>query len=390
MAKVPYVPAADMEAGGANSLMQNKLMWQLLSAGGQDLLAGQPIGANVHQVTNQNIRAQNFAKMLQDMLGQGGKLSMNADGLSFKVPTSALGNQSAPAGTSHAYTEGTDAPTPGQPTGKVFGGIQPSASQRSSNALDTNFLSMLLASGGAGNMGPSSSPLDFSPSDLAGLMPEDISNALRFKMAQDEMAQASTEKSISNLLKSRELDLEERKMLQEKDTPTIREYEYAVRQGYTGSIEDYRKEASNPERLDMYKKATDQGYTGTFMDWLGEYSRLTKPVTNINIGDKVATAEALEKMKSRMWFTSPTGMAEDMNKLLSSDDVKRQLLRHPPGSVARSRAEAKAVGDEIQSRIIAAGGTFEPLTEESMKGKTITWKVTWDDGKRSEVRYAFK
>lgn len=372
------------------SLVKNKLLWQYLSAGGQDLLAGQPIGANVHQTTLQNMRSQNFANMLKQMLGQGGKLSMDGQNISFKAPLGAFqgpqgpGSQTALAAPQEAIGLGGGAtPGPGVPTD--VNQMKPTPSQQSSTGLNTDMLSMLLASGGAGVGNPSASPLDFSSSDLAGLMPEDISSALKFKMAQDEFAQSATDKAMTRALKSRELSIEEQKLqANAKDTAAIREYQYAVAQGYKGSFDDFRNSTASAGIKD-YEYAKKQGYKGSYYQWKTELAESSR--SNISIGDKLANREAEKKLESQLWFTSPTGMAEDMGKLLQERSVQNQLLRYPPGSVERSKAEASLIGNEIQSRIINAGGTVKGVKRE---GKTVIWDVLWDNKRRSEVRYVFK
>lgn len=79
-----------------NALSQNKLLLQYLAGAGADISAGNPIGGNVNAVTQQNIQAQNFAKLLQRMLGgnvpEGGKITMDTKGMKMDIPQSALGN----------------------------------------------------------------------------------------------------------------------------------------------------------------------------------------------------------------------------------------------------------------------------------------------------------
>lgn len=90
----------------AESLFNNKLLLQYLAAGGQDIAAGNPIGANVNAVTQQNISAQSQAatikktlEMLMKMLRgenipEGGKVTMDNKGVKMDIPSSALGNLS--------------------------------------------------------------------------------------------------------------------------------------------------------------------------------------------------------------------------------------------------------------------------------------------------------
>ena len=77
-----------------NALSQNKLLLQYLAGAGADISAGQPIGQNVNAVTNQAITAQNFSKLLAEVLGKGGKATLDKDKTKFDIPTSVLGDLS--------------------------------------------------------------------------------------------------------------------------------------------------------------------------------------------------------------------------------------------------------------------------------------------------------
>lgn len=64
----------------------NMLMYMLAGTGAAlspEGSAGQAIG----QMTQGAIQTQNYSKMLQQMLAGGGKMNMDKDNMSFKVPT---------------------------------------------------------------------------------------------------------------------------------------------------------------------------------------------------------------------------------------------------------------------------------------------------------------
>ena len=75
-------------------LAGNKLFLQYLAGAGSDILAGEPIGRNVNVVTQQNIQAQNMMKLLGQMIGGGGKVTVDKDNISIKAPTAALPGKS--------------------------------------------------------------------------------------------------------------------------------------------------------------------------------------------------------------------------------------------------------------------------------------------------------
>lgn len=84
-------------ANWMSDLFQNKLFLQYLANAGGAMSAGEPIGPALNQVTQQNISAQNFAKMLAQLMGDAnnaatpGKIS--TDGKKFSYSTD-LGNLS--------------------------------------------------------------------------------------------------------------------------------------------------------------------------------------------------------------------------------------------------------------------------------------------------------
>ena len=68
------------------TLDTNMLMYMLAGTGAAlspEGSAGQAIG----QMTQGAIQTQNYSKMLQQMLAGGGKMNMDKDNMSFKVPT---------------------------------------------------------------------------------------------------------------------------------------------------------------------------------------------------------------------------------------------------------------------------------------------------------------
>ncbi len=109
---------AQAGGGGINDLFQNKLFLQMLAAAGQDIGSGNAIGTNVNATTNQAITAQNFSKMLSQVLGQGGKATIDKKQTKINMPTSMLGDLGGgtqPAGfQSTIPTGGTKQPNPFQ------------------------------------------------------------------------------------------------------------------------------------------------------------------------------------------------------------------------------------------------------------------------------------
>ena len=155
-----------------NPLENQMLMYYLAGMGGAlSEQGGNKAGVAMGQMTQQQIQSQNYMKMLKGMLGgmpAGAKLSGDKDNLTVKMPTNTL--DLAQEGSAAPGGSGTNWADP-----KNFNQLSPQI---------------------RGSVNPSASPLDVSGADLAGLTPKEISSALQFKFAQDELGT----KSIGNLV----------------------------------------------------------------------------------------------------------------------------------------------------------------------------------------------
>lgn len=210
---------------GGGGFFNNPLFLQYLAAAGTDLLSGGPVGANVNQITQQAITNKNYSKLLQSMLGDamspGTPSKMTTDGTKFKFETEM----------------GED--------GKGM-------------AMDQSILN------------PSSSPLDISSADLAGLTPEMISQALGVKFQVEDLKRQRANDAINRAYKGALIQ----QALRPKDARTsdIKNFEFAKSQGFDGSFEDWSKTETTDWR--EYQKAVGQGYQGKFYDWQKEMSAL--------------------------------------------------------------------------------------------------------------------
>ena len=345
------------------SLAGNKLLLQYLSAAGQDIGAGKPIGANVHAVTQQNIAAQNYSKLLKTLLAGGGKVTADKDNITIKHPVNALGG---------GQTGGTATPGAEGPADRSLTAPTVPKETDSTSAL-TNMLT-----GNLDTVNPSASPLgNISGADLAGLTPQDIGSALGLKLKTQELEQSS----ISNLLK-RANEAERLKIEAAKthDTADIKNFEYAVKQGYTGTFDEF-KNSTDTAGIKEYKLAVSQGYKGTIEQWKTDLAKASR--TQINIGEKVEQAEAMADVKARKYFTDPEGLNKDVTKHVK-DNEGTLFMSGMPGEPGRKKAEAQLAYDFIKGRIASNG----KVTNEKLEGRTFVFTVQWNDGKVSEVRYA--
>ena len=347
-------------------LASNKLLLQYLSAAGQDIGAGRPLGANVNQVTQQNIAAQNYSKLLKKLLEGGGKVTMDKDEVTIKHPVSA-GNPLGSAG--QAGTPGLasgDRGTTGENLAKL-------------NAPATN----ATLGGNLSALNPSSSPLDIPASDLAGLTPQDISAALGFRMKAEELGQQKIVDAAKEVLANRKLEIEQAKLGEEKQTADIRNYQYAVSQGYKGSFADFKNSAETATVKD-YEYAVSQGYKGSYQDWRTELAKAGG--TNINIGEKIGLKVEESKIIPRTAMNSGKLM-EDIRRDESSEAFQNKLFRlqtTDPTAAKSFKVENRAA--RIQSIIDQGRGKQFDVKYDESTG-IITFKVKWPNGDVEDYKY---
>lgn len=143
------------------SPLENRLLLYYMSGIGGAIGGPESVGAAIGGMTQQQIQSESFMKLMKTLLAGGGKFGMDKDGMSLKAPVDAFAD--------------TNLSIPGFE--KSYGGV--------SGALGTLERPRRPELPAAYN--PSASPLDISGADLAGLTPENISQALQLKFMTEEM-----------------------------------------------------------------------------------------------------------------------------------------------------------------------------------------------------------
>jgi hypothetical protein len=356
---------------------------QYLAAAGEDIGAGRPIGAAVGKVTSQQIQNQNYVKMLQKLLAGGGKIQADSQNVTIKAPVGAFGqNQQAsdPVGATmsapkNLFQIGSEQPpTQSQPT------QQPVQSQ------STSIMSALLG-GAADTPNPSSSPLgNISAADLAGLTTQDISQALHFKTTQDEMDRRNQLDEVRERLALRKLELDTMRAIAKGDEKTagIKEYEYAVRNGYTGTFTEF-KNTSSSAGIEDYNKAVSQGYKGSYLDWKLKLASAGRSNVTVNVEGKKELAQVLQDVKDSRYFTDPaSGIGADFGKHLETRGVRQNLLKYDPKSNEYVGAKAEEAEKFYEQKFKQGGAQ---VLERRVEGRDLIWKVKFPDGTVKEIRY---
>lgn len=366
----------------------NKLLLQYLAAGGQDLLSGQPIGANVNAVTQQNIGAQNMAKLLKQLLASGGKMTMDQEKTKLDFPTSMF---SAPDGTAQNVGPGG---TTG-PTASAFGVQNPKPAQsKGMSQLELAGLTSLL--GGSSFLNPSGSQLDIAAADLAGLTTDDISKALQLKLASDELGQQKISDVIdanyklSKIAKAGEPDPLDRPFLGgytlrefKSLSSDLKEYELARAQAAAMGDDSFMtlsewKDLEPTDRTQFLEELVSHPDPR-----VRDLAREIYGPTRISIGEKTEQVAAVEDVKSRKALTT-ADFAENVQKAWDkSAKAKSTILMDDRDA---RRAEIKWKDKYIRRAIAGTGGK---IINARMDGGVRVYEVEYPDGTKQEVRYAF-
>ena len=293
-------------AGGLSNLLQNKLFLQYLSGAGADISSGKGLGANVNNITQQNISSQNMAKLLQQVLGPDGtKATLSNTGINLTIPkeTALFSN----------LLQGTE------PGGLWEGMAAPLGTPKEANAAPVATPSMGGGSSVANPFDETVSSFNPTASDLAGLTAQDISSVIGAKMQRDASIADSVYKGklsenidseiaartprfeipgIGKVNASQYLDWQK---LQQSNKPTeAKLYEYALQQGFKGSFMEFKDSAITTHKKD-YDEAVRGGYKGSFNTWMTQMAKAGA----INLGDKVAEKKALGGAQSQLDVMSP-------------------------------------------------------------------------------------
>lgn len=268
-----------------SDLFKNKLFLQYLSAAGQDIASGNPISTNTNATTQQQIGSQNMAKLMSNLISNGGKMTIDNENVKMNAPVSAFGGNTGLG----SNTMSMDKPV---------------STQQSSAVKNTggDMLSMLNPSGGQS--------LSINPADLAGLSPQDISQALQLKLNFDALQQQKVRDAFNMMMG----------MSKGEKVPTsIQEFEYAKANGYPGDYASWVKEG--PAMYKEWQAAVADGYEGKFQDYLKWRLPLSKPETNINLGD-IASKKRTEAQVKEESYTFSHDYVADLDKIKNSAEFE--------------------------------------------------------------------
>jgi hypothetical protein len=394
------------------NLWDNNLFLSLLSQGGASLAGEGSIAAGVNPILQGTIAAQSKAKeqkrqmeMLSKLLGQGVDFKSSADGkVTINAETiDALSSLLGGGGEMNMKEEASTGLAPDATQ------IQPTKSQGS-----LGFLQSLLNP-------PSSSPDVPAYSDLVGLTPQDMSQALAgaqqtellksrvasdlaarraavasaktdtaYKQALTKQAQATTKKTLASMEDEIQraplavpgigtLTMDQWKSLDTK-TKAYSYYAYNAKQNDETVMpySEWSKQTDEPTAKQLYDLAR---VDPDFRDFYFESKRAG--ATQVSVGER-----ELEKagVAGQTYFKSGK-FINDLDDYMSSEEVQNKLFATPPEQ--RGTQEAVERVQFIEQNIISRGGTISDI-KFAEDGKTMVWTVEWPSGDTEEVKHVIR
>jgi hypothetical protein len=147
--------------------------------------------------------------------------------------------------------------------------------------------------------------------------------------------------------------------------------------------------------LKEYEFAVKQGYKGSLFDWKTEIAK--SGATRISLGEKIAEMKEKGKVAPQVDAMSPTGLSKRVNDFIDSKEGRLAIDRltkwsdkkgkegEAENAINLSKARAKAIIDRYDGEIVGMGGSILSKVLDNDK-RTVVWKVRWPSGDVSEVR----
>jgi hypothetical protein len=345
--------------GGFSKLFSDPQFLQYLSGIGNGLATEGFPGAvkAAGSITAQNITSKNYMKILQKMLSgdmsDGGKLTMDKDGMKINVPTfgATLGEGLAGAG-----------PNP------VGGAVAGSTSTQT--APQNN--SILSAIGKTFN--PFGNGQSISASDLAGLSPEMLTQAMQFRFGQEELKNKSLNDLTDALYKGKMMEYYDSQMSENRNQMEVarqnaatnafkaltddqrstleKEFDAAKRQGFEGEIWDWKILASDPETIKLYNASVEDGSWNIKRDgglWKFIEKKAKAGATNLQLSPYEQTRQR-ESAQAQASVLSPSFASDVLKDLSKSDtwDMPTGTTNYEEVPAAQKKLQINEMGDRIR------------------------------------------
>lgn len=401
------------ETGGVTSLLTNKLFLQMLAGAGQDVASNTMGNAQgmpgLSGAIQGNIQSQNYAKLLKQLLGSDGtKGTFSKDGINLTIPKesslygSFLGGDQIPVNQSlNPFTENSVSPSTPNP------GQVDDTTKKITNLLIDKLKSGASVANPFVEGQSRGMNLDFNAADLAGLTTQDISTALGLKLKQDEVKNQSVQHVLDNLYKTKLMEnidsevearkpkfeipgigkvnatqyLSWEKMNKENKPNEAKLYEYAIKQGFSGSFMDFEDRAKTTHKKD-YDEAVKGGYKGNFNGWMLDLAKAGA----INLGEFTKREEAKKTVKAESYFSTGE-FNKDIEKRL--DNYRKNELWQVP-EAARPAKEAEFKVKNALDELSARGYTIDQKYWLDKEMTTAAIDVTSKSGNKETIKIRVK
>jgi len=190
---------------------------------------------------------------------------------------------------------------------------------------------------------------------LAGLGPEDVSRAF-----QGALGLVSLQEQVAAGKEGRDIQRGELALrtFEAGQTTETKNYMFARRQGFKGSLIDFKNAALTTHEKD-YNRAVADGYKGSFHDWLfamakagavnlgeitarkgatTEIASKAKITTPVRLADFWSTVEADIYENSEKYLTKSGDYDADMRKAIEEEGERRIQVAYPGAVKAKSKS----------------------------------------------------
>jgi hypothetical protein len=474
----PIGAGGEQAPTGLKGLFSNKLLAQLLASEGADLMGNTP-GKNLGGALQQNIASQNYAKMLSQILG--GKASP-PDGITYKtsgnkstlefdhekhphplpvfdpsvgdvLPVKASMTGSNIPGLQVDGARSTPGGVPIQPTDWLQAGMglsnpfpisQPAMTAPAPAGAEAQvpttvpmaetstpqdpMVQLLTQMLGGGQVNPAAGFANLRPADLAGVSPEMLSQALQFKMQQEQLGKKNVMDVMDLMMRGKELGMRAPYMKALTDeaidrvasnqpiiniggipynTAEYLKWQQVQKENLSTNQKDYStyaaQEAAAGRQPKSFEEFLNNNFTSDiknyrlyvdqekaagrtpkdFDPWLTEHEG--SRATRISIGEKAqgaaAVARATSTVDAQSQISDPAKRSAAIQKGFANLGMDEQLTLQTGTPEEQSNVKNISAAQTIENQIIAAGGR---IVGRDKNAKQMIWRVVWPPATEGE------
>ena len=341
--------------------MDYRLMALFANAMGQGLMDKDDPMQQVAGVTSKTIATQNYMDMISQMLA-GGDSKFSTDGKKFKLD-----------GPSALLRGDEKTPFKGAPAGMAMnapGGSQGVTPNVGGGGMDFSKLMMMNLLGGGNALNPSASPLDVSGVSLAGLTPENISQALQLKFMSEELER----KKLSDFVKMMQPEPTD-----PRDEPFISNYTLRQFNALTPDYKEYTLAKEGAKTLGDDAFMTKREWEETEPT---ERQRFLKGLKDkpemLEMEKKLAEARTTEPKPVKLALMNISTATREVDKRFGSLDATGKWSVTPELQATRTKAQ------ELLADYHKAGMDLHQAVNKS-ETQARKWKDTIEDSYHARI-----